>query len=117
MNFLENSEWTALEKRIEKLKCKIIKPKIKIRSSSKKLQTVKNVSKKITPKIQHRPNHKRNRSSIEASRIELFISSEDYLSEFLGIIKKHFVRDDSLSKDIKSLNKKFIVSYSNFYHY
>lgn len=114
MNFMENSDWAALESRIEKLKYKIIKPQNKIRNNSKKLYTERNSKTKIISNKQYRPNHKRYQSAVDTSRMQLFISSEHYQSELLQILKKHVVHNNSLSKDITSLNNRFIVSNSNF---
>lgn len=102
-----NEEWKELEKRIETLRGKITRPSSKRRRNLKKQEK----KKKKTEILQVR--HKRHQSELEVSRIELFISSEEYFSELLSIIKKHYIRNSSLSHDISALNHKFISSNSS----
>ena len=111
MNFNKNTEWTALEKRIENLKCKIMKPKRR-KNSQKNFKFEKKISSKHI--YNNSPqNHRRNRSGIESSRIELFISSEEYLSQLIKILKKQYNKSKSFSEEINDLNKRFILSNSN----
>ena len=102
VNLKENAELGALDKRIENLKKKILKSN----NSNKSKKIFKKPC--IKPKFFQENAASYNKKNLEVSRIGLFINSEDYLRDFLDIIKKHCYANHNFSEDIEKLNDSFI---------
>jgi hypothetical protein len=86
----------ALLKRINALKNRI-KPK-----------NIKNRPKTPTKPVPNSIFDRKQDSKTNLFRLDLFTLSEDYLSNLLKIIKKHYKLNKQLSGDIEALNSKFI---------